>query len=86
MKIKTRYAKAFYHRYHDHDDGTITRENGYFPVYGNRLTDAGCRNKCPDGCMYDGMEIVTEVYEVDESVVRQYGTLISNDEEAHESE
>lgn len=86
MKIKTRYAKAFYHRYIEHDDGTITRENSYFPVYGNRLTDAGCRNKCPNGCVYDGMEIVTEVYEVDESIVRQYGTLISSGEEAPESE
>lgn len=86
MKIKTKYAKAFYRRFREHDDGTITLEKGYFPVYGKRLTEAGCRNKCPEGCMYDGMEIVTEVYEVDESIIRQYGTIISSGEEAPESE
>lgn len=81
MKVKTRYAEVKYHRYHEHEDGSITRENGVFAVYGNRLTDAGCRNKTPEGCFYDGMEIKTEVYEVDEAIIRQYGTLVDNDKE-----
>lgn len=80
MKVKTRYAKVNYHKYTEHEDGTITKETGNFPVYGNRLTEAGCKNKTPEGCFFDGMEIVTEVYEVDESVIRQYGTLITNEE------
>lgn len=79
MKVKTRYALAKCHRYIEHDDGHITRENITFPVYGGRYTDAGCRNKTPDGCIYDGMDIITEVYEVDESIIRQYGTLVTDE-------
>lgn len=77
-KIKIRYAVARFHRYIEHEDDTITRENGSFKVFGNRLTDAGCKLKTPEGCIYDGMEIVTDVYEVDESVIIQHGTLIKN--------
>lgn len=79
MKIKIRYARAKFHRYIEHEDGTITREDGNYPVRSTRLTDAGCRNKCPDGCIYDGMEIVTETYEVDESVIIQHGALIESE-------
>lgn len=80
MKVKTRYAKVKFHRYIENGD-VITRENGEFPVYGNRLTEAGCRNKTPDGCFFDGFEIVTETYEIDESFIRQYGTLVVNEQE-----
>ena len=81
MKIKTRYAKVNYHKFVEHEDGTITKENGSFPVYGARLSDGGCRRKTPEGCIYDGMEIVTETYEVDESIIRQYGALIEDNGE-----
>lgn len=80
MKVKTRYAKVNYHHFVEHEDGTITKESGHFAVYGNRLTEAGCKNKTPEGYFFDGMEIVTEVYEVDESVIRQFGTLIAEDD------
>lgn len=80
MKIKTKYAKVKYHRYIENGEN-ITREDGTFDVYSSRLTEAGCKNKTPGGCFFDGFEIVNEVYEVDESVIRQYGTLIVNEPE-----
>lgn len=83
MKVKTRYAKVKFHRYIENGD-IINREDSEFPVYGNRLTEAGCRNKTPDGCFFDGYEIVVETYEIDESVIRMHGTLVAKNEEVGE--
>lgn len=83
MKVKTRYAKVKFHRYNENGD-TITREDGEFSVFGNRLTEAGCRNKTPEGCFFDGYEIVIETYEIDDSTIRMYGTLVSTDLEKGE--
>ena len=76
MKVKTRYANVKFHKYVEHEDGTISRENSSLPVYGNRISEAGCRLKVPAGCFFDGMEIVVETYEIDEAVIREHGKLV----------
>lgn len=77
-KIQTRHAVAKWHKFIEHEDGSITKENGTTCVYGARLTDAGCKNKIPADCFYDGMEIVTTTYILSEEDIVKYGTRVED--------